>query len=298
MTTRTQSTSPQGASTPTTTAQSAAPQTLSSEGPLWAARDCWTIVLQEFTHLVRQPSTFAWQIGFPVVMVLMFVYVFGSAMDVTGQGAGEGYVDFAMPGMFAMTMAFGFMDTAYAVTHNKEKGFMDRFRSMPMSSSAPVTGRAVSDVIRAAVDLAVIAGVALLIGWRSGGSLGATLAAFALLLWLRLALIFVGIFLGLCIKNTETAGMLFAVAFPLGFISSVFAPPEMMPGWLGAIAAWNPVSSTAAAIRELFETPGMGNLEPAFWIDGHALAGALIWPAVIMLIFLPLAVRQFKNLSR
>lgn len=265
---------------------------------VWAARDCWTIVLQEFTHLIRQPSTFAWQIGFPVVMVLMFVYVFGSAMDVTGQGAGEGYVDFAMPGMFAMTMALGFMDTAYAVTHNKEKGFMDRFRSMPMSSSAPVTGRAVSDVIRAAIDLGVIAGVALLIGWRSGGSLGATLAAFVLLLWLRLALIFVGIFLGLCIKNTETAGMLFAVAFPLGFISSVFTPPEMMPGWLGAIAAWNPVSSTATAIRELFETQGIEYLEPAYWIDGHAVGAAIIWPAVIMAVFLPLAVRQFKSLSR
>ncbi|WP_201791123.1 ABC transporter permease [Nesterenkonia sp. PF2B19] len=149
-----------------------APTAQPGAGLLWAARDCWTIVLQEFTHLVRQPSTFAWQIGFPVVMVLMFVYVFGSAMDVTGQGAGEGYVDFAMPGMFAMTMAFGFMDTAYAVTHNKEKGFMDRFRSMPMASSAPVTGRAVSDVIRAAIDLAVIVGVALLIGWRAGGSSG------------------------------------------------------------------------------------------------------------------------------
>ncbi len=289
--------------TPTTSApipaqeQTTAPDTAGSRFA-WALRDCWTIVLQEFTHLLRQPSTFAWQIGFPVVMVLMFVYVFGSAMDVTGQGAGEGYVDFAMPGMFAMTMALGFMDTAYAVTHNKEKGFMDRFRSMPMSSSAPVTGRAFSDVIRAALDLTIIAIVALLIGWRSGGSLGATLFAFLLLLWLRLALIFVGIFLGLCIKNTETAGMLFAVAFPLGFISSVFTPPDMMPGWLGAIAAWNPVSSTATAVRELFQTPGIELLEPAYWIDGHALAAALVWPAVIMLIFGPLAVRQFKGLSR
>ncbi|WP_202912097.1 ABC transporter permease [Nesterenkonia muleiensis] len=286
--------------TTTMTPHSADAVTAESPGSrlLWGFRDCWTIVLQEFTHLLRQPSTFAWQIGFPVVMVLMFVYVFGSAMDVAGQGAGEGYVDFAMPGMFAMTMALGFMDTAYAITHNKEKGFMDRFRSMPMSGSAPVTGRALSDVIRAALDLVIIAGVALLIGWRSGGSLGATLLAFVLLLWLRLALIFVGIFLGLCIKNTETAGMLFAVAFPLGFISSVFTPPEMMPGWLGAIAAWNPVSSTATAIRELFQTQGMEYLEPGYWIDGHALTAAFIWPAVIMLIFVPLAVRQFRNLSR
>lgn len=284
-----------------TTTSVPAPREEATQGPgsrlIWAARDCWTIVLQEMTHLIRQPSTLAWQVGFPVVMVLMFVYVFGSAMDVTGQGAGEGYVDFAMPGMFALTMALGFMDTAYAVTHNKEKGFMDRFRSMPMATSAPVTGRALSDVIRATLDLVIIAAVALLIGWRSGGSLGATLLAFVLLLWLRLALIFVGIFLGLCIKNTETAGMLFAVAFPLGFISSVFAPPEMMPGWLGAIAAWNPVSSTATAIRELFQTPGVEFLEPAYWIDGYALAAAVIWPAVIMLIVAPLAVRQFKSLS-
>ena len=148
---------------------------------VWAARDCWTIVVQEFTHLARQPSTFAWQLGMPVMMVLMFVYVFGSAMDVTGQGAGEGYIDYAMPGMFAMTMAFGFMNTAFAVTLNKEKGFMDRFRSMPMSSSAVVTGRGVSDIIQAAVDLFTIAVLALMIGWRSHGTLTETVAAFGLL---------------------------------------------------------------------------------------------------------------------
>lgn len=256
------------------------------------------IVAQEFTHLVRQPSTMAWQVGFPVVMVLMFVYVFGSAMDVTGQGAGEGYVEFAMPGMFAMTMALGFMDTAYAVTHNKEKGFMDRFRSMPMSVSAPVTGRAVSDLLRAAIDLLVIVAVAVVVGWRPGGGVGETLLAFALLLWLRLALIFVGVYLGLCISNTETAGMLFAVAFPLGFISSVFTPPDMMPGWLGAVAAWNPVSSTATAIRDLFHTPGAGSLSPAYWIDGHAVVAAVVWPAVILVAVVPLAVHRFRALSR
>jgi ABC-2 type transport system permease protein len=264
----------------------------------WVVQDTWTIVLQEFLHLVRQPSTFAWQLGMPVVMVLMFVYVFGSAMDVTGMGAGVGYVDYAMPGMFAMTIAFGFMNTAFPVALNKEKGFMDRFRSMPMSSSAVVTGRGVADIVLAAIDLAVIVAIALAIGWRPGGSLAETLAAFALLLWLRFALIFVGIWIGLRVKNTEAAGNLFAVAFPLGFISSVFAPPDMMPGWLGTVAAWNPVSSTAGAIRELFHTPGVDAVASSYWIDGHAIAGALLWPVALMAIFVPLAVRQFQNLSR
>lgn len=206
--------------------------------------------------MVRQPSTFAWQLGWPVVMVLMFVYVFGSAMDVVGLGAGVGYVGFVMPGMFAMTVAFGFMNTAYVMALSKDKGFMDRFRSMPMTPSAVVTGRGVADIIHASIDLAIIAGIALLVGWRPGGSVAETLVAFPLLLWLRLALIFVGIYLGLLIKNVE-ANNLFAVAFPFGFISSVFTPPDMMPGWLGSVSAWNPVSSTSSAIRTLFRTPGL-----------------------------------------
>lgn len=269
-----------------------------SDRMLWAMKDCWTIVVQEFTHIVRQPSVFAWQLGMPVMMVLMFVYVFGSAMDVTGQGAGEGYIDYAMPGMFAMTMAFGFMNTAFEVTLKKEKGFMDRFRSMPMSTSAVVTGRGIADLIHAAIDLAIIAGLALLIGWRPGGTIGETLLAFGLLLWLRLALIFIGIYFGLKLKSSEAAGSLFAVAFPIGFISSVFAPPGMMPGWLGGIAAWNPVSSTANAIRELFHTPGIDMFATTYWIDGHAMLGAIGWPVLLMVIFVPLAVRQFQNLSK
>ncbi|MEH1130455.1 ABC transporter permease [Micromonospora sp. CPCC 206061] len=261
----------------------------------WAVADSWTVVLQELTHLVRQPSTFAWQLGFPIVMVLMFVYVFGSAMDVSGQGAGEGYLDYAMPGLFAMTMAFGFMNTAFAVALTKEKGFIDRFRSMPMASSAVVTGRGVADVIHATVDLTILVVIALVLGWRPGGGLGDTLAAFALLLWLRLALIFVGIHLGLLVKNSEMAGNLFALAFPFGMVSSVFAPPDLMAGWLGGIAAWNPVSSTAGAIRALFDSPAVPS---GYWIEDHAIAAAVIWPAVILAGFLPLAVRRYQRLSR
>lgn len=261
----------------------------------WTLHDYRTIVGQEFTHLWRQPVNFAWQLGFPIVMVLLFVYVFGSAMDVTGQGAGVDYVAYAMPGMFAMTMAFGFMNTAWAVAEAKQKGFVDRVRSMPMASSAVVVGRNIADTIHAAIDLFVLFVIALVIGWRSNGTLLETLAAFALLLLLRFALIWVGVWLGLLVKNVEQAGNLFAIAFPFGMISSVFTPPELMPGWLGAIAAWNPVSATATSIRELFGNPAaVGNS----WPETHALASAIIWPVIISLIFLPLAVRRFRNLGR
>jgi len=258
----------------------------------WAVADCLTIVRRWLTYLVRQPSLIAWQLGFPIVSVLLFVYVFGSAMDI---GDGRDYVAYAMPGMFAMTMAFGFMNTALLVVIDKERGITDRFRSMPMSPSAVVTGRGVSDVLGAALDLLVLAMIALVIGWRSDGGVLATLAAFGLLLWLRFALIWIGVYLGLITPNQEAAGNLFAVAFPFAMISSVFTPPQLMPDWLGAIAMWNPVSSTANAIRELFGNPLAGG---SSWIEQHALLMAVVWPIIITAVFLPLAVRRYQRLSR
>ncbi|MDB1088149.1 ABC transporter permease [Streptomyces sp. ACA25] len=258
----------------------------------WAFADCWTIVRRDLTHLVKQPSIIAWQLGFPIVSVLLFVYVFGSAMYL---GEGIDYKTYAMPGLFAMTMAFGFMNTAMAVVVDKERGVTDRFRSMPMASSAVVTGRGVSDVLHAGLDLVVLATIALVIGWRSDGGLPSTVAAFALLLLLRFALIWVGVLLGLMVKNQESAGNLFAVAFPFGMISSVFTPPSEMPTWLGALAMWNPVSSTANAARELF-----GNPLPTggSWIEENALLMAVVWPLLLTAVFLPLAVRKFQSLAR
>ena len=261
----------------------------------WTLHDYRAIVGQEFTHIFRQPANFLGQLGFPIVMVLLFVYVFGSAMDVTGEGAGVDYVAYAMPGMFAMTMAFGFMNTAWAVAEAKEKGFVDRVRSMPMASSAVVVGRNIADTLHAGVDLFVLFIIALVIGWRSEGTALETLAAFALLLWLRFALIWVGIWLGLMVKNLEQAGSLFAIAFPFGMVSSVFTPPELMPTWLGTIAAWNPVSATASGIRDLFGNPSVAGDS---WPEANAILAAVVWPIIITAIFLPLGVQRFKNLGR
>ncbi|QIK11317.1 ABC transporter permease [Streptomyces sp. ID38640] len=258
----------------------------------WAFADCLTIVRRDLTHLVRQPVIIAWQLGFPIVSVVLFVYVFGSAMNV---GGGVDYATFAMPGIFAMTISFGFMNTAVAVVVDRDHGVTDRFRSLPMATSAVVSGRGVADVIGASVDLVVLAAIAVVVGWRSHGSPAATLAAFGLLLLLRFALTWIGVYLGLLAPNQESAGGLYAVAFPFGMISSVFTPPSMMPDWLGTIAMWNPVSSTAGAIRELFGNPATTG---GSWVEQHAVLMAVLWPAVLTAVFLPLAVRRFRRLSR
>ncbi|GAA2599380.1 MULTISPECIES: ABC transporter permease [Streptomyces] len=257
----------------------------------WLFADCGNIVRRGLTHYQRQPVNIAWQLGFPILSVLLYGYVFGSAMTVPGGGD---YKDFLMPGMFVMTMAFGFINTATVVVYDSTKGVIDRFRSMPMASSAVVAGRGVTDLVVACAELTILMLTALAMGWRPEGG-WAFLAAFGLLLWLRFALIWLGVWLGLLVPNPEAAGGLFAVAFPLTMISSIFVAPQLMPDWLGWVAAWNPISSTAAAARDLFGTPVGGGDS---WVEQHALLMAAVWPAVLTAIFLPLAVRRFQRLSR
>lgn len=257
----------------------------------WAVTDSAAVVRRDLTHLVAEPTRIVWQLGFPIVTVLLFVYVFGSAMNL---GPGVDYVSYAMPGMFTFTIALAFMNTAVEVVVDRERGVTDRFRAMPMAPSAVVTGRGVADLLQAALDMVVLAVIAVVIGWRSEGGALATLVAFVLLLWLRFALIWVGVWLGLRVRSQESAGNLFAVAFPFGMVSSVFTPPTLMPDWLGTIALWNPVSSTANAVRELFGNPAaLGDT----WIEQHAPLMAVVWPIVITAIFLPLAVRRFQQLG-
>ncbi|MFH8867737.1 ABC transporter permease [Streptomyces griseus] len=259
---------------------------------LWAVADCWNITRRTLTHYQRHPSAVVWQLGFPILSVLLYGYVFGSAMKVPGGGD---YREFLMPGMFAMTMAMGFMNTAVAVVTDAARGVVDRFRSMPMAPSAFASGRGAADLVVAAAELTILAVTALLMGWRAEGGVPAGLAAFGLLLLLRFSLIWVGVWLGMLVPTPEAAGGLYAVAFPVTMISSTFVAPSLMPGWLGTIAAWNPISSTATATRKLFGNPVAGG---GTWVEEHAVLMAVVWPLAITLVCLPLAVRRFQRLSR
>ncbi|WP_172386728.1 ABC transporter permease [Streptomyces sp. MNP-20] len=259
----------------------------------WAVADTLNIARRYLTHFRRVPVLIAWQLGFPIISVLLYGFVFGEAMKVPG-GTGD-YKDFLMPGMFVMTMAFGFMNTAMGVVTDASKGVIDRFRSMPMAPSAVAAGRGLADLVVACAELTILALTAVAIGWRPDNGAGNALTAFALLLLLRFSLIWVGVWLGFVVPTPEAAGGLYAVAFPLTMISSVFVAPSLMPDWLAPVAAWNPVSSTGTAARELFGNPGAGG---ASWVEQHAVLMAAVWPLALTALFLPLAVRKFKALSR
>jgi ABC-2 type transport system permease protein len=258
----------------------------------WAVCDGWTVTRRDLLHWARQPAPVIVGLLFPVLLMLMFAYLFGGAMAVPG---GADYTEFLLPGMFGMTMAFGLEATMIAVSTDVRRGVTDRFRSMPMAHSAVVVGRCGADLLSSTAGLAVLMGCGLVVGWRAHNGPAATLAAIGLLLLLRFALLWLGIYLGLVIRNPEAVTLVQILVWPVGFLANTFVAPETMPGWLGTIAEWNPLSSTVAATRELFGNPGWGGDS---WVAQHAILMAVLWPAALVAIFFPLSVRRYRRLSR
>lgn len=254
--------------------------------------DSITLAQRSLAHWRRNPGPLIASLGFNIVMVLMFAYLFGGALQVPGGGS---YQEFLMPGMFAMTMVFGISLTTLAVAADMDRGVTDRLRSMPVSPLAPLIGRALADMIFAVVTLAIMLLAGLAIGWRAHGSVGDALAAFGVILLLRFALVWVGIFLGLVMKGQEAVAGVQTVEFPLGFLSNAFVAPATMPAWLGAVAEWNPLSAIVGTTRELFDNPGWGGDS---WVVQNYPVMAVIWPLVLVAIFLPLSVSKYRSLSR
>lgn len=254
-------------------------------------RQSWIIVLRDLRHWQREPWTPLFGIAFTIMLVLVFGYLFGGSIELPGGGD---YLPYLMPGMFALAMMFGLEGTMSAIANDSKKGVTNRFRSLPISSLAVPLGRAGADLINSAVELAVLMTGGLLIGWRAGGSWVETLLAVALLLWLRFAMLWMGIFLGLMLRGEGGVMAVQILVWPIGFLSNVFVSPQDMPAWLGFLAQWNPVSATAAACRELF-----GN--PSGITDGvlaeSAVVAALAWPLVLAAVFMPLSARAYRRLS-
>lgn len=258
----------------------------------WALADGWTIARRDVVHWLRQPGQLVAGLLFPVVMVLMFGFLFGGAMTVPGGGD---YREFLMPGMFAMAMVFGVGETVTAVSQDAARGVTDRFRSMPMAPSAVVVGRCAADMLRSAITLVLLVLCGLLVGWQWNGGIGEAAAGIGLLLLLRFSLVWVGVYVGLAVRGEGALGAVHMLEFPLGFLSNAFVATASMPVWLGAVADWNPLSSTVAATRELFGNPGWGGES---WIAQNAVLMAVVWPLVLTAVFFPLCVRRFRALGR
>ncbi|MFE4609100.1 ABC transporter permease [Streptomyces niveus] len=255
----------------------------------WVITDSWTMTRRELAHWRRQPVQVVVGLVFPVMLLLMFGYLMGAGRGVEGE-----YMGFLVPGMLALTMVFGLESTMLAVTQDLGKGVIDRFRSLPMETSAVLVGRSVADMMQSALSLVVMIGVGFALGWRWHGGAAALLGAVGLLLLLRFAMLWLGIHLAMVAGKPEMVQAVQILVWPIGFFSNAFATPESMPGWLGAAVEWNPLSATAAAVRDLAGVPGQLS---GSWAAEHAHLLAVGWPVALIALFFPLAVGRFRRLS-
>jgi ABC-2 type transport system permease protein len=228
--------------------------------------DSLTFIGRSLRHSVRSIDALLTAIMLPVAIMLMFVYVFGGAIDVGGR-----YVDYVVPGIIVLCVGFGSAGTAMAVALDMTTGVIDRFRSLPISSAAVLTGHVAASVLRNVFSAILVLVVALLAGFEPHASATDWLAAAALLLALMIAVSWVAAAFGLLAKSVETANaMTFAAAF-VPYLSSAFVPAGTMPRGLQWIAEHQPVTPIADTLRELLLGQPVGN--EALWAIGWCAAG-------------------------
>ena len=238
----------------------------------YAVSDTLVLAKRSFLRIPRQPDLL---VGFtvqPVMFVLLFVYVFGGAIETPGFD----YVDFLIPGIIVQSVIFGGFVTALGLAEDLKKGLIDRFRSLPMARSAVLTGRTLADVATNVIQLVVMLAVGLAVGFRFSSSVPEVVAGIALLLLIGYAFSWVFAFIGLVSSSPEAANAYgFTIIFPITFVSAAIVPVQSMPSWLQPIAEHNPVTAMVDAVRALFLGIPAGN---SVWL-------AVAWSFALIAVF-------------
>jgi len=228
----------------------------------------------------------------PVIFILMFAYVFGGAIALPGGG---NYHEYLIGGMLGMGLAQTAPGVAVALVSDMSTGLMDRFRSLPMSRWAVLVARSIAELLTQLIGAAIVVCVGLAIGWRVHTGAGDVIEALALSLLFGYAFTWAGVCLGMMLRSPEAAQATgFIIFLPLTFVSSAFVPTQGMPGWLQPVAVWNPMSALAAASRHLFGNPNPAAAVHA-WPMQHPELAVVGWSLIMLAIFAPLAVRQYRR---
>ena len=260
-----------------------------------AIKDSLVITKRQLLQLARVPEVLIFSTIQPVMFVLLFRYVFGGSIE-TGQPGG--YVQLLMPGIFVQTVAFTFAATASGLAEDMKNGLIDRFRSLPISRSALIVGRTLGDSLLNIVVLAVMGMAGYLVGWRPTSGLLKVALAFLFLLFFGYALSWVGIYIGLSARDARVVqNVSFLVTFPLTFLSNAFAPTTGMPRPLQYVAEWNPVSTMVAACRQLFGLENQFGATAGSFPSENPLTMSFIYMGLIMIVFVPMSVKKYKNAS-
>ena len=259
-----------------------------------AIKDGLIITKRQLLQLSRVPEVLIFSTIQPVMFVLLFRYVFGGAIDTPGTD----YVQFLMPGIFVQTVAFTLATTSVGLAMDMTKGLIDRFRSLPIARSAVILGRTLGDATLNIVVLLVMAITGVVVGWRPSSGIVSILAGFLLLMLFGYAMSWIGILIGLSVRDARTANnLVFLIVFPMTFLSNAFAPTTAMPRVLQYFAEWNPVSTMVAACRELFGLENAFGVTAGSFPSENPVLMSLVYIAIIMAILVPVSVAKYTRTS-
>ncbi|MBP1968363.1 ABC-2 type transport system permease protein [Virgibacillus natechei] len=239
----------------------------------WNVSDGWTMSRRSLKHIFREPESLLMAIGLPIAIMVMFVYVFGGAIQ-----TGTDYVNYVVPGVIITCVGFGSSLIAISVTQDMTGGLFERLRSMPLLPSSLMVGHVIGGFVRNAIATTVIFLVAILIGFQPNAGLLEWLGVIGVLSLFMFSLNWLFVTIGLITKSVETAN---AATFPmlfLPYISSAFVPTETMPSWLHAFAENQPMTPLIETLRGLLLGTPIGNNA---WLTIAWFGGLLIVSFVI-----------------
>src|SRR6266480_7460174 len=231
-----------------------------------------TMLGRNFKHTVRNPVAVFNAVLFPIVLMLMFVYVIGGAFDV-----GVKYVDYATPGMIVLTIGYGLSATATTVSSDMTKGIINRFKVMDISRSAVLSGHVVATMLRSLVAIAAIIGVAFAMGFRAHAGFLDWLGVIGLIVLVSFAASWITVALGLAAKTPESAGLATVPVILLPFLSSAIVPAKTMAAGVRQFAEYQPFTPIIETLRGLLtgEPSASKAITAVAWCAGIALVGYL-----------------------
>ena len=260
----------------------------------WGLHDGLVVARRNLLQTIRVPELLFFSLVQPVIFVVMFAYVFGGAIPIPGDPDPLAYREYLVPGIFGQTVAFAAAASTVGLAEDMHKGIIDRFRSLPMYAGAVLFGRTFADAARQVLVLAVLTVTGYAVGWRINDGAAKAALAYVLLLIFAYTMAWIGSWIGLYMATPETANTAGLIwLFPVTFISNAFVPTAGMPTWLATLAEWNPLSALVLACRELFGNPT--GIPSDAWPMQHPEAYTVISCAVLLAIFIPLAVRKYRR---
>jgi ABC-2 type transport system permease protein len=252
------------------------------------ARDTLLLTARSLRSIPRVPERLLDVTIQPIVFILLFLYVFGSAIHVHGIS----YKDYLFPGIIAQSLAFGIIGAGVATSNDMTEGVVDRFRSMPISRLSIITGQVMGQFCEALLGMVIVVSFGLLLGWHPHLTFAHGIELFALMILGMFAFTWAGVLFGMLVRSPDAMqGVGFIVIFPLSFMGGTFVPISGMDAVPRAIAEWDPISALVASVRGLTQ----GVHSSGSWQLEHPQLAMALWCALILAVCVPLALRRFNR---